>query len=97
LPPREFAPRRSWLPANGEAVAVAQVDIGDPRDLLLQAAAINPHEAAQLGQCIAGADAQVWLRGTNLLNKLAYNHASFLAGVAPLPGRSMMLGFRASF
>src|SRR5690606_181026 len=59
LPPREFAPRRSWLPANGEAVAVAQVDIGDPRDLLLQAAAINPHEAAQLGQCIAGADAQV--------------------------------------
>jgi len=46
---------------------------------------------------IAAADAQVWLRGTNLLNKLAYNHASFLAGVAPLPGRSMMLGFRASF
>jgi len=43
------------------------------------------------------ADAQIYLRGTNLLDKLAYNHASFIADVAPLPGRSVMLGVRTAF
>ena len=27
---------------------------------------------------------EVYLRGTNLLNRLAYNHASFISSVAPL-------------
>jgi iron complex outermembrane receptor protein len=40
---------------------------------------------------------EVFLRGTNLLNKLAYNHASFISSVAPLPGRSVMLGVRMTY
>jgi len=46
---------------------------------------------------VGGARAQVYVRGTNLLNKLALNHASFLAHVAPLPGRSVMAGIRATW
>lgn len=40
---------------------------------------------------------EVYLRGANLLNKLAYNHASFISSVAPLPGRSVMLGVRLTY
>lgn len=40
---------------------------------------------------------EVYLRGNNLLNKLAYNHASFISRVAPLPGRTVMLGVRLSY
>lgn len=45
----------------------------------------------------AGADLQVYLRGTNLLDELALNHASFLRSSAPLPGRTVVLGLRAAF
>ena len=40
---------------------------------------------------------EVYLRGTNLLNRLAYNHASFISSVAPLPGRSVLLGVRMTY
>ncbi len=46
---------------------------------------------------ISGNDYQIYLRGNNLLNNLALNHASFLSQVAPLPGRNLTLGLRASF
>ena len=46
---------------------------------------------------LAGNGAQVFLRGTNLLDELALNHASFLTNVAPLRGRNLVLGVRASF
>ncbi len=44
-----------------------------------------------------GADAQVYVQGRNLLNRLAFNHSSYLAQVAPLPGRSIMLGVRVDY
>ena len=46
-----------------------------------------------------GADAayEIYVRGTNLLDKLAYNHASFISSVAPLPGRSVLLGVRVTY
>jgi iron complex outermembrane receptor protein len=40
---------------------------------------------------------EVYLRGTNLLDQLAYNHASFLATSAPLAGRSVLLGARVMY
>lgn len=43
------------------------------------------------------ADYEVYVRGSNLLDRLAYNHASFIAAAAPLPGRSIMLGVRAEY
>ena len=46
---------------------------------------------------LAGANTQVYLRGNNLLDKLAYNHASFISRVAPLPGRSVLVGVRTTF
>lgn len=44
-----------------------------------------------------GAEAEIYLRGANLLNDLALNHASFLAEVAPLRGRNIAMGLRARF
>lgn len=38
-----------------------------------------------------------YLRGTNLLDQLAYNHTSFISRAAPLPGRSVMVGLRVGF
>ncbi|WP_033457608.1 TonB-dependent receptor domain-containing protein [Bordetella bronchiseptica] len=40
---------------------------------------------------------EIYLRGNNLLNKLAFNHASFISTVAPLPGRSVLLGVRLTY
>ncbi|CAM3978454.1 TonB-dependent receptor domain-containing protein [Bordetella tumulicola] len=46
-----------------------------------------------------GSDAayEIYLRGTNLLNELAYNHASFISTAAPLAGRSVLLGVRVTY
>lgn len=41
--------------------------------------------------------AQVYVRGTNLLDELAMNHASFIGDLAPLRGRNFVLGLRARF
>jgi len=41
--------------------------------------------------------AQVYVRGTNLLDELALNHASFIGDLAPLRGRNLVLGLRARF
>lgn len=40
---------------------------------------------------------EIYLRGTNLLDKLAYNHASFISAAAPLAGRSVLLGMRLTY
>ncbi|MEW9854810.1 TonB-dependent receptor domain-containing protein [Novosphingobium sp. M1R2S20] len=41
--------------------------------------------------------AEVFLRGTNLTNELAFNHASFIKNASPLRGRNVVLGVRAGF
>lgn len=46
---------------------------------------------------VGGVGAQAYLRGNNLLDELALNHASYLADVAPLRGRNLVLGIRATF
>lgn len=49
-------------------------------------------------QGLSGGQAyQVFLRGENLLDKLALNHASFLTHSAPLPGRNISMGVKLSF
>ena len=40
---------------------------------------------------------QVFLRGYNLTDELAYNHASLLKQFAPLPGRSVEIGLKFDF
>ncbi|WP_120717254.1 TonB-dependent receptor domain-containing protein [Tsuneonella amylolytica] len=40
---------------------------------------------------------EVFLRATNLLDELAYNHVSFVKEAAPLRGRNVVLGVRAAF
>lgn len=40
---------------------------------------------------------QIYVRGSNLLDETALNHASFLSDVAPLRGRNLVLGVRARF
>jgi len=37
------------------------------------------------------------LRGTNLTDEEARNHASFLKDLAPLPGRNVSLAYRLNF
>jgi iron complex outermembrane receptor protein len=39
----------------------------------------------------------VYVRGTNLLDEIVWNHASYLARVVPLPGRGVTVGMRLSF
>ena len=46
---------------------------------------------------MAGADYLLYLRGSNLFNKLAYNHASFISRAAPIQGRSITAGLRLEF
>lgn len=40
---------------------------------------------------------QVYLRGNNLTDKLAYRHTSFIKNAAPLMGRNIVLGMRVMF
>jgi iron complex outermembrane receptor protein len=42
-------------------------------------------------------EAQLYLRGANLLDQLAFNHASFIKSAAPLAGRTFTLGVRTRF
>jgi len=46
---------------------------------------------------VAGTDYLFYLRGSNLLDKLAYNHTSFISRAAPIQGRSLMAGVRVEF
>lgn len=46
---------------------------------------------------VAGNQAQLFVRGTNLLDELALNHASFIKDAAPLRGRNLSFGVRMSF
>ncbi|WP_199173221.1 TonB-dependent receptor domain-containing protein [Pollutimonas subterranea] len=46
---------------------------------------------------MADTDFLLYLKGSNLMNKLAYNHTSFISREAPLQGRSIMAGVRVEF
>jgi len=46
---------------------------------------------------LGGSDYLLYLKGSNLLNRLAYNHASFISRAAPIQGRSIMAGVRLEF
>jgi iron complex outermembrane recepter protein len=54
---------------------------------------------ASIGYCVVkgGVTWEIFLRGTNLTDKEARNHVSFLKDIAPLAGRDMTLGVRTSF
>jgi iron complex outermembrane receptor protein len=42
-------------------------------------------------------EVEVFARGTNLLNELAFNHSSFIRDAAPLRGRNVVFGIRTAF
>jgi iron complex outermembrane recepter protein len=42
-------------------------------------------------------NAEIFLRGTNLFNELAFNHVSFVKEAAPLRGRNLVVGLRSTF
>lgn len=41
--------------------------------------------------------AELFVRGTNLTNELAFNHASFIKNASPLRGRNVVFGLRTGF
>ncbi len=43
------------------------------------------------------AEAELFVRATNLTNELAYNHASFIKNASPLRGRNFVFGLRTAF
>ncbi|MEG2731566.1 MAG: TonB-dependent receptor, partial [Brevundimonas sp.] len=43
------------------------------------------------------ADAEIFVRGTNLLDERAWSHASFLGERAPMRGRGISTGVRVRF
>lgn len=66
------------------------------------------YETATAGYCLLGLDAgyefehrgfkyEIFLRGSNLTNREARVHTSFLKDYAPLPARNLALAIRASF
>ncbi|MFT3867724.1 MAG: TonB-dependent receptor [Nibricoccus sp.] len=68
----------------------------------------SKYETATAGYCLLGLDAgyefeldgfkyDIFLRGSNLTNREARVHTSFLKDYAPLPARNLTLGIRASF
>ncbi len=58
----------------------------------------NMLNAAVAYDGVAGdSDYTMYLRITNLLDRQAFNHASFISAVAPLPGRRVMLGLRMQY
>ncbi|MGK6319460.1 TonB-dependent receptor domain-containing protein [Sphingomonas sp. DT-204] len=44
-----------------------------------------------------GKTAELFVRGTNLANELAFNHASFIKDASPLRGRNFVFGLRTAF
>lgn len=46
---------------------------------------------------LGGTSSQVYVRGTNLLDELAQNHASFISDLAPQRGRGFLVGLRTRF
>ena len=42
-------------------------------------------------------EVEVFARGTNLFNELAFNHSSFIRDAAPLRGRNVVFGIRTAF
>lgn len=49
------------------------------------------------GQRTGGQPWQVYLKGNNLTDRLAYSHTSFIKSAAPLMGRSITLGVKMAF
>lgn len=43
------------------------------------------------------ANAELFVRGTNLTNELAFNHSSFIKNASPLRGRNVVFGVRTDF
>lgn len=84
-----------WSGGVEYARVFAQKDIADYEDTTPGYNMVNA-VVAYRGQ-YGATGYEVYLRGTNLLNKLAYNHASFISSVAPLPGRSVLLGVRMTY
>ena len=56
---------------------------------------VNAH--ASYGFEVANAEWEVFLDGTNLTDREARVHTSFLKDIAPLPGRGIAFGLRAYF
>lgn len=46
---------------------------------------------------LGGSSAELYVRGTNLTNALAFNHASFIKDASPLRGRNVVFGLRTMF
>ncbi|PTT18255.1 TonB-dependent receptor [Acidovorax sp. HMWF029] len=49
------------------------------------------------GQFSSGTPWQVYLKGTNLTDRLAYAHTSFIKNAAPLMGRNLTVGVKVAF
>ena len=73
-----------------------------------RARALAPRETPTAGFALVSANVvyhfdagrvawEIFLRGNNLTDEEARNHGSFLKDIAPLPGRDLALGVRASF
>ena len=56
---------------------------------------VNAELAYRLGNRTQGTT--VYLQGRNLLNQTVRQHTSFLKDIAPMPGRTVILGLRAQF
>ncbi|MFN3944958.1 MAG: TonB-dependent receptor domain-containing protein [Allosphingosinicella sp.] len=70
---------------------IADFETETPGYTMLNATLAYRLPVGQFGQ------SELFLRGTNLLNELAFNHVSFVKEAAPLRGRNLVVGLRTTF
>ena len=75
--------------------SLEQDNLGDDEEVTPAYSLINAFASydVSLGDSVG----QLFVKGSNLTDELAYNHASVLKQYAPLPGRSVEIGLKFDF
>ena len=75
--------------------SLKQDNLGDDEEVTPAFSLLNAFASydVSLGDSVG----ELFVRGTNLTDELAYNHASVLKQFAPLPGRSVEIGLKFDF
>ncbi|MFC4254159.1 TonB-dependent receptor domain-containing protein [Croceibacterium xixiisoli] len=88
-----------WGPLHGDVEYYRVFEQGDIAEFETRTPGYNMVNATLAWRTDLGpvANAELFVRGTNLTNELAFNHASFIKNASPLRGRNVVFGLRTNF
>ena len=75
--------------------SLKQDKLGDDEEVTPAFSLLNAFASYDVS--LGDAVGELFVKGSNLTDELAYNHASVLKQFAPLPGRSVEIGFKFDF